>query len=89
MQARKALRALKGFVRLQAIIRGQAVRKQAMTTFKCLQAIVDIQSQVCTKRGKMALGEYTDLQLQGLHDYNLKVGFTILATLLFSVVCLF
>ncbi|KAH7519280.1 hypothetical protein FEM48_Zijuj08G0019300 [Ziziphus jujuba var. spinosa] len=44
--AKKALmRALKGIVRLQAIIRGRAVRRQAITTLKCLQSIINIQSQ--------------------------------------------
>lgn len=50
MQARKALRALKGLVRLQAFIRGWAVRRQALNTLKCLQTIVNIQSEVCAKR---------------------------------------
>ncbi|KAF7836122.1 protein IQ-DOMAIN 14-like [Senna tora] len=51
--AKKALRALKGIVKLQAIIRGRAVRRQAMSTLKCLQSIVDIQSQVCARRLQM------------------------------------
>ncbi|XP_062174909.1 protein IQ-DOMAIN 11 [Alnus glutinosa] len=55
--ARKALRALKGIVKLQAIIRGRAVRRQAITTLKCLQSIVNIQSQVCTRRFEMAEGD--------------------------------
>ncbi|XP_021609693.2 protein IQ-DOMAIN 11 isoform X2 [Manihot esculenta] len=54
--ARKALRALKGIVKLQAIIRGRNVRRQAMNTLKCLQSIVNIQSQVCAKRIQMAEG---------------------------------
>lgn len=33
-QARKALRALKGVIRLQAIIRGQAVRRQVFRSLK-------------------------------------------------------
>ncbi|KAJ4911987.1 IQ-domain 11 [Raphanus sativus] len=45
--ARKALRALKGIVKLQAYIRGGAVRRQAVTTLKRLQSVVNIQSQVC------------------------------------------
>ncbi|KAF7824643.1 Protein IQ-DOMAIN 14 [Senna tora] len=48
--ARKALWALKGIVKLQAIIRGIAVRRQAMTTLKCLQSIVNIQSQMDSNR---------------------------------------
>ncbi|GKU92232.1 hypothetical protein SLEP1_g5989 [Rubroshorea leprosula] len=52
--ARKALRALKGIVKLQAIIRGRVVRCQAMTTLKCLQSMVNIQSQVCARRFQIA-----------------------------------
>ncbi|XP_047319247.1 protein IQ-DOMAIN 11 [Impatiens glandulifera] len=63
--ARKALRALKGLVRLQAIIRGRAVRRQAITTLKCLQSIVNIQSQVTARRSRMLEG--TDL-----HDVKVK-----------------
>ncbi|KAK4757950.1 hypothetical protein SAY87_019251 [Trapa incisa] len=51
--ARKALRALKGIVKLQAIIRGRAVRRQAMTTLKRLQSIVNIHSQVCATRSQL------------------------------------
>ncbi|CAL0329409.1 unnamed protein product [Lupinus luteus] len=54
--ARKALRALKGIVKLQAIIRGRAVRRQAMSTLKCLQSIVSIQTKVCARRLQMAKG---------------------------------
>lgn len=70
--ARKALRALKGFVILQAIIRGRAVRRQAMTTLKCLQAIVNIQSELCTRRVQMAQIKCRPLQLQGLRDEKPK-----------------
>ncbi|XP_047952383.1 protein IQ-DOMAIN 11-like [Salvia hispanica] len=48
--ARKALRALKGVVKLQALIRGWAVRQQAINTLKCLQSIVNIQSEVFSNK---------------------------------------
>ncbi|KAF8118126.1 hypothetical protein N665_0006s0123 [Sinapis alba] len=60
--ARKALRALKGIVKLQAYIRGRAVRRQAMTTLKCLQSVVNIQSQVCGKRTQIPRGSHRDYE---------------------------
>ncbi|KAH8522847.1 hypothetical protein H0E87_003479 [Populus deltoides] len=74
--ARKALRALKGIVKLQAIIRGRNVRRQAMTTLKCLQSIVNIQSQVCAKRIQMVEGAWTcseNKQLENLSDKIIKM----------------
>lgn len=74
--ARKALRALKGIVKLQAIIRGRNVRRQAMTTLKCLQSIVNIQSQVCAKRIQMVEGAWTcseNKQLEILSDKIIKM----------------
>ncbi|XP_063949431.1 protein IQ-DOMAIN 12-like isoform X2 [Daucus carota subsp. sativus] len=44
--ARKALKALKGVVLLQAVIRGQNVRRQIITHMKSLQSILKPQSQV-------------------------------------------
>lgn len=46
LQARKALKALKGVVLLQAVIRGQNVRRQIITHMKSLQSILKPQSQV-------------------------------------------
>ncbi|KAK8612358.1 hypothetical protein V6N13_092474 [Hibiscus sabdariffa] len=68
--ARKALRALKGIVKLQAIIRGTAVRRQAMTTLKCLQSIVNIQSRVRAKRFRMAEGTCQYDETKQLVDIN-------------------
>lgn len=45
-QARKALRALKGLVKLQAIVRGRAVRRQVITTLKWLPSNAKKQSEV-------------------------------------------
>ncbi|XP_010557836.1 PREDICTED: protein IQ-DOMAIN 14-like isoform X2 [Tarenaya hassleriana] len=75
--ARKALRALKGIVKLQAYIRGRAVRRQAMTTLKCLQSVVNIQSQVCAKRTQIpgsALKHYEESkEFQMFKDKIIKV----------------
>ncbi|KAL0332047.1 UNVERIFIED_CONTAM: protein IQ-DOMAIN 31 [Sesamum calycinum] len=39
--ARRAFRALKGIIRLQALIRGHLVRRQAAATLRCMQAVVN------------------------------------------------
>ncbi|KAM7505386.1 hypothetical protein LguiB_004290 [Lonicera macranthoides] len=44
--AKKALKALKGIVKLQAVVRGQIIRQRIITKLRCLQSVAKTHSQV-------------------------------------------
>ncbi|KAL0414890.1 UNVERIFIED_CONTAM: protein IQ-DOMAIN 14 [Sesamum radiatum] len=78
--ARRALRALKGLVKLQAVVRGHNVRKQAKMTLRCMQALLRVQSRILDQRMRQTSEEsrrstFSDtnimnnsLYLQDIHD---------------------
>ncbi|KAM5546904.1 protein IQ-DOMAIN 20 [Rosa sericea] len=55
--ARQAFRALKSLVKLQALVRGVCVRKQARVAMQCMRALVQLQVKV---RARQLLNGYTD-----------------------------
>ncbi|KAJ9182165.1 hypothetical protein P3X46_006190 [Hevea brasiliensis] len=65
--ARKALCALKGLVKLQALVRGHLVRKQATATLRCMQALVTVQARARAQRIRMTEETEPASQRQSVH----------------------
>lgn len=76
--ARRALRALRGLVRLKLLMEGSIVKRQAANTLKCMQTLSRVQSQIRSRRIRM-LEENQALQRQLLQKHakeleNLRLG---------------
>lgn len=55
LQARKALKALKGLVKIQALVRGYLVRKRAAATLHSMQALIRAQAAVRSQRARRSM----------------------------------
>lgn len=80
MKARRAFRALKGIIRLQALIRGHLVRRQAVVTLYSMLGIVKLQALVRGRKvrqsklglevRKIVITEKTQVNLTTSHAVN-------------------
>lgn len=52
--ARKALRALRGLVRLKSLVQGNSVKRQITTTLRSMQTLTRVQSQVHSRRLRLS-----------------------------------
>lgn len=67
--ARRALKALRGLVRLKTMIQGQSVKRQATSTLRCMQTLAHVQSQVRARRNRMSEeNQILQRQLQQKHE---------------------
>ncbi|KAL3523374.1 hypothetical protein ACH5RR_016208 [Cinchona calisaya] len=71
--ARRALRALRGLVRLKTMVQGQSVKRQATTTLRCMQTLARVQSQIRARRIRMSEeNEALERQIQQKHEKELE-----------------
>ncbi|KAJ9166001.1 hypothetical protein P3X46_020806 [Hevea brasiliensis] len=67
--AQRELIKLKNLVKLQAVVRGHLVRRHAVGTLRCIQAIVKMQALVRTRCARlMQEGSYTEEKIDGKHE---------------------
>lgn len=86
LKARKALRALKGVVKIQALVRGFLVRKQAAATLRSMEALVRAQATVKFQRALRRMGNTAPARKSTVHTFPgltvpyfmpIKVGFEV------------
>ncbi|KAJ4885295.1 IQ-domain 2 [Raphanus sativus] len=52
--AKRAIRAMRGLVRLKSLMEGSVVKRQAANTLKCMQTLSRVQSQIRERRIRMS-----------------------------------
>ncbi|GJY91088.1 IQ-DOMAIN 31-like protein [Tanacetum coccineum] len=68
LKARRALRALKGLVKFQALVKGFLVRKQVVATLYSMQALLRTQLAVLSKRAELAVRYQLAVQPEIRHE---------------------
>lgn len=68
--AKRALRALKGLVKLQALVRGYNVRKRTTLTLTRMQALLRVQARVCDERRRLSVSREGSLSSSSFTDKN-------------------
>ncbi|XP_031271182.1 protein IQ-DOMAIN 1-like [Pistacia vera] len=71
--ARRALRALRGLVRLKLLMEGPVVKRQATNTLRCMQTLSRVQSQIRSRRIRMS-EENQALQKQLLQKHAKEIA---------------
>ncbi|XP_022858355.1 protein IQ-DOMAIN 31-like [Olea europaea var. sylvestris] len=74
--ARKALRALRGLVKIQALVRGHLVRKRMAAVLRSIGAVMAIQVRARVQRVKMA-DETRKTSRESALDYQRRNGFRV------------
>lgn len=67
--ARRALRALKGLVKLQALVRGRIVRKQSADMLRRMQAMARVQARACAGRASLSASPHSSTRSSNSHTH--------------------